>query len=296
MKKIFLTVLMICVVGLVQLGASAATSASNAQVRAAINKYKMKNYVGCIQDLTIVTKKDPSNALAHYYIANAYMKIGQAEKAIASFDKVISLNTVPGLTSYSVQAKNCIGGKDKCEYVKLNEDQIHELVKNPETYLNTLKEKKQSGLTPDNIEIERLIKGKYYSNVHPEANRVIIDTLLKQEKHDMNVSADKYKSEAPTNDEIANAVKILAKAGINPVQPAPVASPYTNFTPNNEYSYLSMMMGNNQNNQMNNNNFMNMLPFLVQQQNGNPQMNSEMVQAMMMSQMMPDFNFDNNKN
>ncbi len=297
MKRILLTALLICFLGLsVQYSEAAPTkSAYNSQIQLAISKYKSKNYIGCIQDLTLVAKKDPSNVIAHYYIANAYMNLGQTDKALESFEKVIALNTTPSLTSYSIQAKNCLNTKSKCEYVKLTEDQVSELVKDPDNYLNNLREKKQAGITPDMQEIDRLIKGKYHSTVHPEANRIIIDTLLKQEKHDMNVSADKYKSEAPTNDEIANAVKVLAKAGINPIQQAPITAPYTNMPQNNDYGYLTMMMGNNQQN-TNNNNYMNMLPYLVQQQNGNQQMNAEFIQTMMMSQMMPNFNFDTNKN
>ncbi len=302
-----------CLLGLYSLPSIAIPSAQYAknnttQVKAAINKYKIKNYVGCIQDMTLVVKKDPSNVVAYYYMGSAYMKIGDKNKAIAQFDKVIALNSVPSLTSYAIQAKSCMNGTDKCEYIKLNDDQVQELVKDPENYLGKVKAERQSGMTPDNVEIERLIKGRYNSSIHPQANRIIIDTLLKQEKHDMNVNAEKFKSEAsdenriasaenpklegPTNDEIANAVKVLARAGINPIQQSPMISPYGNFGQNNnEYAYLSSMLGNNQNNQQNN--FMNMLPFLVQQ-NGNQRVNSEMVQAMMMSQMMPDFNFSNN--
>lgn len=305
MKKILLAVLLICLIAGTDLNVQAASKAYNSQINIAINKYKMRNYVGCIQDLLIVEKKDPSNVVVHYYLADAYMKIGSVDKATSEFDKVIALNSVPALTSYSIQAKNCLGGSGTCEYVKLNSDQIPNLINDPQNYINTLKAKTLNGVaSPDNTEIDKLINGKYNSNVHPEANRVIIDTLLKQEKHDMNVNS-KVKSEAvttdkvaqaPTNDEIAEAVKTLAKAGLNPLQQANASfNPYANLNQNSDYAAMSMMLGNNQQSNNNGNNMMNMLPYIMQQsQNGNKQMSAEMVQAMMTSQMMPDFGFDSN--
>lgn len=295
MKKTLLAILLICIVSGTNFEAKAANRAYNAQIAVAINKYKMRNYIGCIQDLQMVEKKDPSNAIVHYYLADAYMKIGAKDKASKEFDKVIALNSIPSLTSYSIQAKNCLGSLDKCEYVKLNPDQVPELMKDPVNYINTIKTKSLNTTSVDDGEIEKLINGKYRSNIHPDANRILIDTQLKQEKHDMNVSTDKMKSEVPTNDEIAEAVKTLAKAGINPLaQNNPTFNPYANLNQNSEYASLSMMFGNNQQN--NNNNFMNMLPFIIQQgQNGNQKMTAEMVQAMMTSQMMPDFGFDSNQ-
>lgn len=296
MKKILLSILLICLVSGINLETKAATKTYNAQVAIAINKYKLKNYVGCIQDLQLIEKKDPSNAVVHYYLADAYMKIGAKDKASKEFDKVIALNSIPSLTSYSIQAKNCMDSPDMCEYIKINSDQVPELMKDPKNYINTVKAKTLNSTSVDDGEIEKLINGRYRSNIHPDANRVIIDTQLKQEKHDMNVSTERMKSEAPTNDEIAEAVKTLAKAGLNPLaQNNPTFNPYANLNQNSEYASLSMMFGNNQQNN-NNNNFMNMLPFIIQQgQNGNQKMTADMVQAMMTSQMMPDFGFDSNQ-
>lgn len=306
MKKMLLSVLLICFIAGTSLDALAASTAYNSQIGVAINKYKMRNYVGCIQDLQMISRKDPSNVVVHYYLASALMQIGATDKASAEFDKVISLNTVPGLTSYSIQAKNCLSGTGKCEYVKLNSEQIPNLISDPQNYINALKEKTLNGaVSPDNQEIDKLINGKYGSNIHPDAKRVIIDTLLKQEKHDMNVSTEKIKSEAittdkvaeaPTNDQIAEAVKVLAKAGLNPLQQANATfNPYANLNQNSDYASLNMMLGNGQQGNNNGNNFMNMLPFIMQQsQSGNKQMTSEMVQAMMTSQMMPDFGYDSN--
>lgn len=292
MKKRLLSILLISGLMISCLAADASTK-YNQQIKYAISKYKVRNYTGCIQDLTPIVKKDPSNVVAYYYLANAYMQIGAKDKASENFEKVISLNSAPMLTSYSLQAKYCMNSGERCDYKRLNSSQTSEMAKNPEEYVKALFQKQEgTELDQEKVEIDRLIKGKYPNNIHPEANRVIIDTMLNKQKQDMNSTYNK--SEAPTNDEIAEAVKVLARAGINPFQMNPGQQPINPaaYSQNNEYANLAMMFGNNQS--QNNNNYMNMLPFVLQQaqQGGNKQMTAEMVQTMMMSQMMPDFNFD----
>ena len=299
MKKIFLVTILCCLFLGNGISAMSATTEYGLTVKNAISKYKTKNYAGAIQDLRIVVKKDPSNAVAHYYLASSYMKIGMKDEALSEFDKVISLGSVPSLTSYSIQAKNCIAGKGECTYVKLTSDQVKELQKDPENYIKNLQAQKPAveQVSADDVEVRRLINGSYHSNIHPEANRVIIDTLLKQQKHDINtIPTGKTKSEVPTNDEIAEAVKTLAKVGINPLQMMNSNQiQYPMMNSNNDYATLSKMMGNSSNNNNNSNKFMNMLPFFAQAgQGNNSQLNSNMVQAMMMSQLMPNLDFDTN--
>lgn len=334
MKKLLLTFLLICFTMGIGLDAQAG-NAYNSQIRRAISKYKTGNYVGCMQDLQWVTKVDPSNAVAHYYLASSYMKLGNSKNATTEFNKVVSINSSSALTSYAIQARNCLNAKGGCTYMKLGKTDVAGLRKDPENYIKNMQAQKAkaaqdraaaiakaratSSAVPasaDDVEIRKLISGKYHSNIHPDANRVIIDTLLKQEKHDMNANSGvKLKSEAvvnekiasadtsmnsstsdakgPSNDEIANAVKTLAKAGINPLQQYNQAAMYQMpNAANNEYAAMGMMFGNgNNNNQGYNNNMMNMLPYILQQSpqgSNNPQANASLIQSMMMSQMMPD--------
>lgn len=293
MKKIFSGILILLLSSFC-LQAQAANKAYNSQIKTAITKYKTRNFVGCIQDLQYVVKKDPSNAVAYYYLGSAYMRIGDREKAVSSFDKVVSLNTAPILTSYSLQAENCMDNIGMCEYRKLSPEQITELMKDPQNYLTELKDKEkgQLGATEygEKAEIEKLINGRYPGNIHPDAKKVIIQTELLKEQQNINSPVNtKLKTEGPTNDEIAQAVRTLAKIGFNPFQGN------ASYTPNNEYASLNMLLGNGNNNQSNN--YMNMMPFIMSQtQSGNKQMSAEMVQSMMMSSMMPDLNYDSNKN
>lgn len=293
MKKFF-SIILILFMSSICTQVQAANKSYNSQIRIAINKYKANNFVGCIQDLTAVTRKDPSNAVAYYYLGSSYMRIGNKDKASAAFDKVVSLNTAPILTSYSIQAQNCMDNIGMCEYRKLTPDQINELRKDPKNYLTQLSAKEKAEATSDSFgekaEIDKLIKGRYPDNIHPDAKKVIIQTELMKEQQNINSPGNaNFKTEAPTNDEIAEAVKTLAKVGFNPLQ-----NNNANYMPNNEYASLNMLLGDN-NNQSNN--YMNMLPFIMNQaQSGNKQMSAEMIQAMMMSSMMPDFNYDSNKN
>ena len=50
------------------------------QVKVAINKYKAKDYVGCIQSLDDFIEKDPSNAIAYYYtfLLEKYLRLAPA--------------------------------------------------------------------------------------------------------------------------------------------------------------------------------------------------------------------------
>ena len=54
----------------------------NANIKSAIAKYKSGNYSGCLQELFSLTKKDPSNAAAYYYMAMAYTHIDMKNDAI----------------------------------------------------------------------------------------------------------------------------------------------------------------------------------------------------------------------
>ena len=86
----------------------------------------------------------------------------------------------------------------------------------------------------------------------------------------------------PTNEEIANAVKTLAKLGVNPmgsmVQPMAYQNP--------EMMQMSMLLGNNtqQNYGMNN-----MLPYLMMNQGNRQNMSPEFIETMMMNQMTPTY-------
>lgn len=228
---------------LIGLGVTAAEYCPYA-VRVAINKYKNHDYVGCIQDLEDYTSHDPSNAIAFYYSGIAYMKVGMKDKAVNAFEKVASINTVPILSSYAIQATNCMNsGITPCVYKKYTKNEINEMVEDPGAFFAKKdaepQGEEQSQVDEGDVDIDKLIHGAYPDNIHPDANRTIQETRLLQEQEKVNAELNKKnkstktKSDAteqinineriaavsPSDKEIADAVRTLNKAGYKFVAP-----------------------------------------------------------------------------
>ena len=87
---------------------------------------------------------------------------------------------------------------------------------------------------------------------------------------------------AVTNEEVLAAIETLKKAGVTVS-----VNPYQTMPMNDEYSQLSMLLGNNSSN---NNSMMNMLPYFMGQ-NGNQKIDPQMLQSVMMNSMITDFTF-----
>ena len=343
------------------LQAFSAASLCPQAVRKAINKYKAQDYIGCIQDLEEYSEEDPSNAVAYYYTGIAYMNVGMRDKSIDALNKVATINSVPILSSYALQATNCINNNiSPCKYKKYSKTEIEELVQDPGAFF-AKKAAEPEDATPeatieDTTDIDRLIQGKYPENIHPDARKVIQETKLIQEqdrlnaelnqktrkvnKKNTNQSGNKSpkKSDASENlgtklsfdnvsdKEIAQAVRVLSKAGYKFVSPETSSANVkvaadnsakeevkseaetnrnlykqmaTQFSMNDEAMQMAMMFGGNTN--RNNNSFNSMLPLLLMQeqqnnadgkQQGGRKISPEMLKTMMMSQMMNDFSFD----
>ncbi len=274
MKKIFILGLvfsLILTMGSFQCVFSAETNSkvikeSDAKViKEAIKKYKEKNYVGCISDLRLYTEKDPSNAVAWYYLGNAYMNIAMKPDAHAAFEKVIALNTVPKLTSYSIQAQICMENVTKCEYRNFTYDEIKKLKANPTTFLEEYfaKMNEKPEKDADTVEIENLINGSYPNNITPEARE-----FIRQEKAKMKTTEiNNNQAYLPSDQKLAQAVEMLKRQ-------------------NNDITGFAMMMDMPQ--QYGQNNYVDLLK-QYQGQDSKKTLTPEMIQMMMMSNMMPNF-------
>ena len=154
----------------------------------AINEYKEGNYLGCISDLKIYTEDNEKNAVAWYYLGSAYMKIAMKTDAHSAFDKVIKLNTVPQLTSYSIQAKMCMENQNKCNYQDFTYDQIQQLKEDPSGFMEQYFAMQNKTVTKSQstIEIEKLIKGSYGNNIHPDARTFINEQKAKTKQSEIN--------------------------------------------------------------------------------------------------------------
>ncbi len=216
------------------------------QIKNLINKYKGQNYLGCIDTSNKIIEQNPSNIFAYYYKGLAYIQLGKKEEATQALEQVINLNSNATLVEYATKATACINNPDDCSKYGKEADALDAFIKS----------------------------GKFYDNsVQAEVNKKKLDRIRQNINDELN---NNKKGEMPTNDEIANAVKTLAKLGINPL------SGMNNYA-NPQMMELGMLLGNNNN--YYNNNSMNMLPMLLMNQNNNQQMSPELIQTMMMSQM-----------
>lgn len=270
MKKLFVNFVLIALAATTICAGVA--SANNAAIKSAIAKYKAKNYVGCLQDVDAIIKENPSDAAAYYYRALAYAQLGKISEAETAYTKVVELNTNETLVSNATRGIACLKGADS------------EGCKEPE-----------KPKTED--ELDLFIKSdKFYSkSVQKEVNK----KKLERKKQAIN---EQLKSEAsePTDAEIAQAVKTLAKVGFNPLGLNGQSSAnngkldpavYTQMMQqSNELAQLNMLMGNNNNGQNNN-----WLPLLLMSQNGQQKLSPEVIQTMMMSSMNSNFGFDSSQ-
>lgn len=244
------------------------------KITSAAAKYKSGNYVGCLQDAQDVITKDPSNAVAHYYMAIAYVKIGMKDKAISSYNNVLGLNTTETLSEYSRKGISCLENPGSCANQTNTIDDL-------EAFIN-----KKTTVGQDS---EKLLKQLELEKIKNNMNNELRNLPNKSEAIDYTKI-----SEQPSNDEIVWAIKTLQKSGINPYPATQMGLNFGTTTGNSGYypqnsdmSQLNMLMSNSQNN--NNNNFNNMLPYILSAQQNGQKINPEAVKTMMMSSMMSDF-------
>lgn len=210
-----------------------------------ISSYKSENYIESIRILENVVTKDPGNSMARYYLAMSYVQVGKIELAINEYNNVIKLNPNSQLAKFAEEGISKISGNKSPAASPAN-------FSRSENKLPTIKNKES--LKKSEIDINK----EYVKN--PSNNQ-------------------------PTDQEIANAMKVLAKAGINNGM-------------NSESMKMNMLMnslggfGNSNNNNMWGGGNNNMLPYMLMlqgqssgQNNNNQQLNKELLNSMMMSSM-----------
>ena len=201
-----------------------------------------------------------------YYMALSYTKIGDVKAALDLYDAILKLKPGETLTECATRGRDCLIGGSSCPNIGVDGAEIDEQV---QEYKNNS------------------------SILNDSTTKITTQTAQNQtaEKKTPDLATTKVEEKTPTNDEVAQAIKTLQNAGINlSLQPnAFVAG--QNLNP--EMAQMSMLLGNN-NNQ---NHSLDMLPYMLMQNQNNPtQYNPQMMQAMMMNYKMPslDFRIDNN--
>ncbi len=209
MKKyvIVTLALVLCLTGFNVAGAK---TSSNSALASAIRLYKAGNYSQSYLMLNNIVKKDPSNAVAYYYLAMTSAQIGKKDEALANYSKVISLSPDSKVGIYAAKGKTCIETPDKC----------HE-------------ENETSAL-------DLFIQSKYGSGFSDEARSEFekkkIENLMREMNRSNTIEPSKFKEykdfsgAAPTNDEIVDALRVLQRAGLS------------DFV-NKDYTEMSLLMG-----------------------------------------------------
>lgn len=275
----------------------------NASVKSAVAKYKNGNYSGCLQELFSVTKKDPNNAMAYYYMALAYSHVDMKDDAVSAYDRVIKLNADKFLTEYATKGRDCLTGGPAC---KDEEAEAAAAAANADPQ----KEPKEE-LT----ELDKFIQAPYGNGLSPQINaehrkkqlqniqnainkKKDLDANDVQKIKDFDTRKDDFSSSADdgvkvaqvSDEEVLNAIKTLREAGLTVnVQKENFYNQYQDP----EMAQMSMLLGNNNNN---NGNMMNMLPMLMTQAQKGENIDPRLMQAMMMNSMMSDFSFNTNNN
>lgn len=260
----------------------------NATIKSAVAKYKAGNYAGCLQELFSLTKKDPSNALAYYYMAMAYTHVDMPNDAVEAYEKVISLNPNEYLVEYATKGRDCLTDGPACQP---EEEKPVEEMDDLDKFINA---PYGNGLSP---ELNPQIKQKQLINIKETINKKenLEDNDIQRIKNfDQNKSTSKEtdKIAQVSDEEVLKAIKTLRDAGLTlSVQSE---NPYAQMAQyqNPQMAEMSMLLGNNNNN--NGNSMMNMLPMLMSQAQKGENIDPRVMQAVMMNSMMADFSFNNN--
>ena len=305
MKKKLFCLIAIGVIFAQASGVSFAKSTVSNPVKIAIKKYKMGNYTGCLQDCQNIVKNDPSSAVAYYYMAMSYVQAGKQTDAITAYSKVLSLNPKSKLLEYATTGKRCLETPDKC------------VLETPDTTSDVDKFIATPSSDGLSTKVKADLNAKHLDQVKNQINndKEMDSYKLRQFKDYTNKSSnpevnDKVAQKTPSNDEIVAALKVLNAAGLNPysqVQQSAVVSPevqqqvlnpYEQMTSaqSPEMAQLTALMGpSGQAKEANS--MANMIPFmLAQNKNGGTNYSPQMMQAVIMNSMMPDFTLDVDKN
>ena len=185
MKKTALVLTSIIVCALTVNIATAKTT-SNQSLASAIRLYKAGNYVQSYTAFSDIVKKDPSNAVAYYYLAMTSAQVGKKNEAIENYDRVLTLRPNGRLANYAQKGKICIETPDKC----------HEpIVKSP-------------------------FGSGFSQEARSEFERQKIQNLMREINRGNDIPPQKFReykdfsSEVPTNDEIVTALRTLQRAGL----------------------------------------------------------------------------------
>ncbi|MBE7706265.1 MAG: tetratricopeptide repeat protein [Cyanobacteria bacterium SIG30] len=223
------------------------------EVYEGIKKYKQGNYASCIQDMEKAMSIMEDDSIPLYYMANSYVQLGRPEDAKSTYQKVVALATNKGLVQISTKAIEYLNDIENLE----KSDDMREFIESRKFLHN---------------EVIRNLESQEIENIQREIN----SKSNKEDKIDFNKYKyinDASQNNMPTDEEIANAVRVLARVGYNPYVQNGFNSDYLTFN----------AMGENKSS------FANIFPYMMTQNNQNPYTNQQLMQTMMLKSMTSGF-------
>ena len=268
-----------------------------------IKAYKSGNILKCkeLMEKSIEkNKKDKNNkeslAMANYYLAITYARISEADKAKSLYNEVVRLNTDQNLVLAARKGLQCLDDPD-CLNKPLNAIQKSEedfYMNEDGTGINMEALKNLSEESEKKLTEYRLKRVREMANQTGDADYMEVEKLEDFSPMPSRPRDFKKKSDAsitsPSDKDIADAVRVLSKAGLLNVGVNPNTMAYTGM--NNDFMQLNAMLSQSGQNQYD------MLPLMLmyQGQNGSNKIPPEAMQMMINNMMMPDFSsLDSNK-
>lgn len=247
MKKSLLIILSLL---MISSSVNAVQAKTNNDVMKGIKLYRAGNYTECYAKMTKIVSKDPSNALAYYYLAMSAAQVGKKDEAIDNYDKVIMLSSMnSNIGRYANKGKVCLESPESCDSVSLDPSQGDAFILS-----------KQGPKISDEVkkQLEQFRREELIRDINRNEN---IDPQRFKDYKDF---SSMNNQDTPSNDEIVAALRTLQRAGLS-----------NSF--NNGISDISMLTGVGQQNQM-----FNMM-------GGNSSLSPQVIQALLTNNMTQGF-------
>ena len=256
MKKSILVMLSV-IICLASINVVEARNVKTPALASAIKMYKAGNYSQAYVQLNEVVKKDPSNGLAYYYLGMTSAQMGNQSEAIYNYDKAVMLSPHSVLSKYAEKGKRCLETPMACN---------------------------EPVATDNESEEEKFIRGRFGSGFSNAARGVHekekIQNLRREINREDDIAPQKFRdykdfsAQAPSNDEIVNALRVLQRAGLSDVIAGRSLS-----------SELSLLNGYSQNST----NEYDLLNTLLNGGKGSANVNPQLLQSLLSSQMSTGF-------
>ncbi|MDD3012178.1 MAG: tetratricopeptide repeat protein [Candidatus Gastranaerophilales bacterium] len=316
MQKLIASILCIFIIT-----GSACAKDTSSNFKQGVLQYKSGNYIGSMETMQSIVKNDPGDAVAHYYLAISYVKLGKKNDAAKEYNNVISLNPASKLVDYAKQGLGYLGTQQQ-----QSNPQQHGGVPQPEQPVEPggapqpgqpgepwmpggSPQPRQPGepIQPDrapqppnipnlpqmNIPGTKAVKDYMSDKVREtmkekELNKVINDANNNNGQVDPNIlkrfddfSNKKSENKTPSKEQVAQAMQVLSAAGMS-----------QNYNP--EAMQMNMLMssfgGQNaygMNSGYSSNPMTSIMPLIMMGQNNNQKMDPQLMETMMTTMMMP---------